>query len=154
MVDFSVIKGAKIIMNLNNIGMDIESIEALMDTLTNFGLDVNLSLVKVKDRSYQIGVHVRCEKEGSDTPIDVESYVESNNITEAVEIALTDILEKISLATKPQPKKTEETIESLKVDKALLEQRIDNLTRQLNNEKKKVETRDQLIDLFNPFRAF
>lgn len=110
---------------------DLTDVEDLFDELPNFGLDFNMSVAKQDTRDYAVGMHIHCDAEGKEG-VDVESYVESDSFTKAIDEIVDDVINNIKATQKDND---EETIISLQTDKVLLERRIQELTEKLQEER-------------------
>lgn len=126
---------------LGNDDWGLDAIDAMADSIEDFGFDINISLIKCNNE-YTMGAHLRANYKGEE--VDTESIAYGDKLSEVVEAVKNEISEDINGRQEDESKsaiedKYEQEIRSLRTDNALLEQRISDLTAQVERYKKQQE---------------
>lgn len=117
----------EMLLDLLEISWVSEGMEEQFDEIDNFGFNFNLSVIKRGPKDYAVGMHVKSETE-DEVVFDRNHHAESSRLIDA-------LLQVSSNISKDNEDKEEsdpdQVIASLKTDNALLERRIEELTKNL-----------------------
>lgn len=119
---------------------DFSVLHDTLDKIDTFGIDLNFSLIK-NEGEYECGLNIKSDN-GVSEPVTIDSLVKGDSLIDIFDTLLAEVADGFNEANaknaeKVVDNKTENVINSLKTDNALLERRVNELYKELEAERVK-----------------